>query len=305
MLSGDPKKVQKARAFIIEQRKLAALAGTIDLVDGSKRWLSHDGKAFKKSFFLKILKDADAFLLNAPGLWEVQSRSARILRLAGRFEEAYGLYNASIEALRSSAEHQSELCDIIADYAEYLVYLGYPEEAIEQLDSIHGIDAPQKAWYDWVRGFALHQLAFSAEHPIGSATGYNPLGASAAYGASIEVLNGVIKVKGPLALDPAQVADVHLLIAANYGARIRLGLSGAREKAKRHLDQFRERQENEDWSLKKEERSKFAAGTLRLDEKGDPRWIANWRRVYEDHYIQNLLAAGLPWLGTKDGETYP
>jgi hypothetical protein len=218
---------------------------------------------------------------------------------AGRFNKARNRFRKATR--RKPKTDLAEFYDIQAAFAEFEVYAGFPEAAIERINE--EIPAVRRlSWHNWVKAFAMHQEAFSKIRRFGLAAGSEKQEDRNDYFQSNNLM--IANIPG---LSPQEKRDCYLLIAANYGAMFRL--SGERrdqQRAEEAMGQFRSAaspSSNSSWSFRKELRGRFPTKPLAGDlAKRSREAVEDWRAAYFDHYRINLRHAGLNERADDDGD---
>jgi hypothetical protein len=295
------------------------------LISDVKRWLvqSVGDNAVKNLAFLDAICDVARRPSNPPGSspWLTEGRRAWALWASGRYRLAASQFDRALAALVAmpggisalSGDLRQLAWDVCAARAECWAYLGFPQEAIEELSLIPAAD--RRPWYEWSRAFALHQLAFAERAPFGTDPGVpaHAPGEEVWYRES----NRLIEQVKPR-LSAAHQFDVELLRAANLGAicrrrRLKGGDWAVVEReAKAALAVFMKApspSSNATWSWQKERRGRFPVIELPIDPVSAGPAVRTWRQAYLEHYHANLRQAGLPELSpagvSDDGEIDP
>lgn len=309
LTSGLPESIKEARAGIAAYRQSEPIWRALDVTDRIKRWINqdrgdHDAKDI--AFLHAIRKDSwdngDSIIGNDK--WKYKARTARALFYCGRFGKARQRFGAVARLIGNPppVNHRDAAYDAYAAQAEVEVYVGFPRRAITYLNRIP--TKKQIGWREWVRAFALHQRGFEDRVGFGKASSPTDTmpGSSDWYVESNSILEAI---QGDL--QPVEQYDSHLLIAANFGALHRLGVSGAQKQAKDAFEVFKSAPHpstNSTWSWVKEMRGRFPLRRLATDTGNHTSYaITTWRTAYSEHYHENLKVCGMPDLSLDDGDT--
>lgn len=301
------------------------IVNTVRLIANVKRWLAQPvgDKAAKDLAFLDAICNVARHPSDPPGssAWLTEGRAARALWAAGRYRLAARRFDSALSGLMAlpggtnglSAADRQLAWDVCAARAECRTYLGFPQEAIEELSLIP--PAERRPWYDWSRAFALHQLAFAERVPFAADPGLQMSAPGDEHW--YEESNRLID-RTKQRLSPDEQFDIELLRAANWGAisRHRQMAGGdaaiARSSAATALREFMRApppSSNATWSWQKERRGRFPLIELPIDPVSAGTAIRTWRQAYAEHYHANLRQAGLPELSpaviSDDGEVDP
>lgn len=283
---------------------------TVHLITDVRRWLIQavGDNPVKDMTFLDAVGRRARHPSDRAGVsaWLTEGRAARALWAAGRYRMAASRFDRALEALVTlpggigglQPDERQLAWDVCAARAECWVYLGFPQEALEDLSLIPFRE--RRPWYEWSRAFALHQLGFAESAPFASDPGAPAVAASDElwYQESNRVIDAV---KPTLAADEQH--DIELLRAANWGAicRRRRSMGGdvsvAQASAAAALSLFRAApppSSNATWSWQKERRGRFPVIALPIDPVRTGPAVRSWRLAYREHYHANLREAGLP-----------
>jgi hypothetical protein len=276
----------------------------MDFLDRIKKWINQEDPETRRVKWLNDTYDAarptgDTLPDDKDARWIWKGRTARALFYAGRFKRArkrFAWTRRRVRANFSRVHNAANLpvaYEIRATEAEFLVYMGYPSEALARLDEIP--PGSREGWHEWIRAWAWHQRGFVQRVTFGSPPGIDPTlpGDRSWYVRSNEILDSLRRY--PNELSPVEKVDTFLLTAANYGALSRLGDSSAKGQAEDALRQFRAAarpSKNRQWSWKKEQRGRFPLRAFPGEEPDDDA-VREWRCAYQGHYRDNLAEACL------------
>lgn len=298
---------------------------SVQLIADVKRWLvqSVGDKPVKNLTFLDTICSLARHPSDPPGssIWLTEGRAAWALWASGRYRLAASRFDRALAALVALPRGIGALppdvrqlaWDVCAARAECWTYLGFPQEAIEELSLIPA--AERRPWYEWSRAFALHQLAFAERVPFATDPGRQASAPGEVHW--YQESNRLIEnTKQRLA--PDDQFDVELLRAANWGAICRRrqmaggDVSSAQASATTALRDFMRAplpSSNATWSWQKERRGRFPVIELPIDPASAGPDVRTWRQAYLEHYHANLRQAGLPELSpaatSDDGEVDP
>lgn len=303
MLSGDPKRRQSAQKSIATisaalEKQLVKLQA-LTVLDDVKSWLGNEDLTKDIAFLDDLKARADKLVAVS---WEVEWIKARAYRVAGRFEKAFNNYEsakATVDKKIKTDPPVDRMYDFYADYAEYLVYLGDPAEALNMIaTSIPS--AKRLSWHHWVMAFAHHQNAFAQKHPLGTLPSGAP-GDAKYYGESNAAIDEALKTTSAITkpLEPPERCDIELLRIANFGALWRRGDGDGSEEAAAGAALIRFRGsnasgQNQSWTLQKERRGRFV--TIYRKKLYDPKKygklkkkdVERWQLAYQQHFFDNL-----------------